>query len=165
MMRHKAREAFLRKLAPILGIDEEKLAHAFKDAAKATAEEAYQSGYLTKAQFEHITAHIADGKLDIFGHRWNHMARMHRGVVPIFESVANRLGIPTNELVDRLASGERLDEIARQKHVSLDLLKESVVGALKPEMDRLVNEGRITPKLSEAILHSIEESETEAKAA
>lgn len=165
MFRQQAREAFLSKLASILGTDRAKLESAFKEAAKETAEEAYRSGYLTKEQFERISARIEQGRPSIFGLRWTFLARMHRKVGVIFDAVARKLGMPVDELEKRLASGERLTDIAHEKGVSGEALKQTVVAALKPELDRLVQEGTIAPKLAEAILHRVEESELPARAA
>ncbi|HLH72850.1 MAG TPA: hypothetical protein VKX96_06175 [Chloroflexota bacterium] len=160
------RKMFLDKLAANLGIDETKLDQAFKEAAKSTAEEAFKNGYLTQEQLNRIKTRIEQGKAGgVFGRPWTVIARMHRRVETVLDAMAKRLGESEEDLEAQLASGKELSEIAREKGVSEEDLQQTIVSALKPQLEEAVKSGKITPKLAEAVLHRFEKGETTPKAA
>jgi|GEM_PF-6830044 len=166
MFEQHGRKMFLNNLAANLGIDEAKLDQSFKQAAKDTAEEAFKKGYLTEDQLNRVRTRIEQGKAGgIFGRPWTMIARMHRRIDTVMAALANRLGESKEELETQLSSGKELSEIAREKGVSEEELRHSVVAALKPELDEAVKTGKMTSKLAQAVLYRIENPESTEKAA
>lgn len=165
MMSTRAREVFLGKLSSILGVDEQKLGQSFKEAAKQTIDQGVQSGYLTQKQAEHMKDRIEHGKRGFFNRSWSFMVRMHRQTDAMFEAVASKLGMSLDDLENQLEAGKSLGDLAREKGVSEDDLRKTVVGVIQPRLDQAAREGKITPKMAEAILQRIEHPQEAPKAA
>lgn len=165
MMSTKAREVFLGKLSAILGVDEPKLEQSFKDAAKQTVDEGLRNGYLTQQQAEHIKERIEYGRQGFFNRSWSFMVRMHRQSQAMFEAVASKLGMSLDDLENQLEAGKSLADLAREKGVSEDELRTTVVGVIQPRLDQAVKEGKITSKMAEVILQKIEQPREAPKAA
>ncbi|MGH2461285.1 MAG: hypothetical protein ACRDIY_20695, partial [Chloroflexota bacterium] len=144
MMSTRAREIFLGKLSSILGVDEQKLGQSFKEAAKQTVDQGVQSGYLTQQQAEHIKDRIEHGKRGFFDRSWAFMVRMHRQTDAMFEAVASKLGMSLDDLENKLEAGKSLSDLAREKGVSEDDLRKTVMGVIQPRLDQAVKGGKIT---------------------
>jgi mannitol/fructose-specific phosphotransferase system IIA component (Ntr-type) len=162
----KGRQMFLGNLANTLGVTEEKLEQAFKDAAEKTVEQAEKDGYLTPAQSQQIRERIATGRSGgPFGRPWIMIARMHQTVSAVLDAVASRLGMTAKDLESRLASGTKMGDLLREKGLSEAELRQTVVDTVRHRLDEAVHQGRITPKFADAVIHRIEESPTFSKAA
>lgn len=164
-MSERGREVFLGKLSAILGIDEPKLEQSFKEAAMQSVDEGLRNGYLTQKQAEQIKERIEHGKRGFFDRSWSFLVRRHRQTQAMFEAMATRLGMSLEDLENQLETGKSLGELAREKGVSEDDLRKTVVGVVRPRLDQAAREGKITPKMAEAILQRIEHPEEAPRAA
>jgi len=165
MMSTEAREVFLGKLSAILGVDEPRLEQSFKEAAKQTIDEGVRNGYLTQKQAEHIKDRIEHGRRGFFTRSWSFMVRMHRQTQAMFEAVASKLGMSLADLENQLEAGKSLADLAREKGVSEDDLRKTVLGVIQPRLDQAVKEGKITSKMADVILKRIEQPQEAPKAA
>lgn len=164
-MHYPTREVFLEKLATTLGISEEQLEASFKEAAKGAIDQATQSGYLTADQAERMKERMERGRQDFFHRSWAWVIRRRRRMDVILATVANKLGVSVSDLETQLESGKSLADLAREKGISEDDLRQAVVNAVKPLLDEAVKAGKIAPKYAEVVIHRIEGTEVAPKAA
>ncbi|HVC34015.1 MAG TPA: hypothetical protein VNL16_10940 [Chloroflexota bacterium] len=153
------RQVFLDKLAPMLGVDEAKLKLSFKEAAKETVDKLQHDGYLTQAQADRMKMRIETGKRNFFGGSIAMLTRFHQGLQAVFEAIAAKLGTSVQDLEAQLDTGKSLDEIGKEKGVTNEELRQTVAKTIKPRLQEAVKEGKIAPKMAEAMIHRIEQPE------
>ncbi|MGB9885660.1 MAG: DUF2680 domain-containing protein [Moorellales bacterium] len=146
---------FWSKLAAALGIDEAKLQEAVKSAANQTIDEGVKQGVIPedKAQRlrEGLDKGVWPGPFFGGGHGF-------RGVKGGFgREIAEVLGMTPQELHQELQSGKTLEEIASAKGLTLDQLKEKVLAAKKAELQKLVEEGKLTQEQADRMLSRLEQ--------
>jgi hypothetical protein len=160
-----ARDVFFDKLAMNLGLGKKQLETSFKEAAKSTIDQATQNGYLTAAQAGRLKEKVERGREDFFHQSWAWVIQRRRRMNLILATAANRFGMSVSDLEDQLESGKSLADLAREKGIPEDDLRQAMVNAVKPHLGEAVKAGKITPKFAEVVIQRIEGTEAMPKAA
>ena len=155
-------QVFLGKLAGILGVDQAKLEGAIKDAAGQTVDQAVQNGDLGKNQADRIKQRIQNGPGVLGGFGFGPgRGRGPRGGLPLAadlrapvvqQALADKLGLSVQDLQTQLRSGKSLGDLAKEKNVSEQTLKDAAYGALKTRIDQAVQNKQLTQQQADNIL-------------
>jgi len=73
-----------------------------------------------------------------------------------FQSVADKLGVTKDQLMQQLAQGKSLADIAASKNVSQAELKTAIANGIKPVLDQGVKDGKISQQQEDAILQGVQ---------
>jgi hypothetical protein len=165
MMDHPGRDVFFDKLAAKLGIPKDRLESSFREAAKDAIDQASQTGYLTASQAMRLKEKVERGRQDFFQQSWSWSIRRRRRMDAIFTSVANKFGMSVSELENQLESDKSLADMARERGMSDADLRQTVLNAVKPQLDQAVKEGKIAPKFADFVIQRIQGTEVTPKAA
>jgi lambda repressor-like predicted transcriptional regulator len=171
--------AFLDDVAKRLGISEDKLEDAIKDATIARIDAAVAAGDITKEEGDALKERVRSGDVP--------------GILPSFPGPGPRLGplghdgvfgpgrFPGTELLDAAADylgmteagvraglrdGESLADLAKDKGKSVEGLKQALRSAIRKDADEAVEDGvltkkqadRLVEKLSKAVNKLVEQS-------
>ncbi|RME42759.1 MAG: hypothetical protein D6796_13960 [Caldilineae bacterium] len=71
--------------------------------------------------------------------------------------VADTLGMSGRELLDALRAGQTLEEIAAQQGVTMDAIADALYNAAVEQLDRAVENGRLTPERADRIRPRLEQ--------
>lgn len=146
---------FLTNLAERLGISEDELKGAIKDAGVETVDEAVEAGNLTQEQADQMKERIEEGGLPfMFG-------GPHRGMgaaIALHEAAADVLGITQVELMQELRDGAALAEVAEAHGKSVDAFKGELLAAVKTQLDSLVTDGNLTQDQADQLYQRLEEN-------
>lgn len=146
---------FLTNLAERLGISEDELKTAIKDAGVETVDEAVAAGNLTQEQADRLKERIEEGGLPfMFGER-------HRGVggaIALHRAAADILGVTPAKLMEELRDGASLAEVAEAHGKSVDDFKTELLAAVKTQLDTLVTDGRLTQDQADQLYQRLEEN-------
>jgi len=142
-------DAFLDAFAAELGVSRDDLLPAGKAAATAAIDAAVAAGDLDEDRAETLKARIAEidetGCGMGFGHGFLRGLAIGeaRGLMrsDVLEDAAQALSLESAELIDRLADGESLQEVAEAEGVDYDAVKASVLDAVGADLDAAVAEG------------------------
>lgn len=162
------RDAFLNRVAAILGIDRSQLDSAFNQAANDMITQAENDGKLTADQANRMRDRIANegwqGGPFMGGpfkggwgghHGWGHKGRMWmKGAV--LDAAASTLGIDTAALKDELKSGKTLGEIADARGVDRQKLLDAMSAAMKKDLDDAVANGKLTQEQADRMLEKFQ---------
>lgn len=140
----------LAKVAVKLGITQDKLTQAFKDARIELIDEAVASGKMTADQAtkakERVNTGDAMGGPGMGGPGMggrgmgDHRGGPGRGL----DQVAAAIGITTDELRTQLEAGKTPVQVAQSKGIDEATLKTKVLAAIKADLDAKVKAGTIT---------------------
>jgi hypothetical protein len=143
---------FLARVAGHLGISIQKLEDATKAAAIDQVEADLKAGKITKAQADELKARINAGDVPLifggphrfgdFGHRGPGGFGFHRG--GHLSAAADYLGLTVPQLLQKLAGGTSLADVAKAQGKSVDGLKEAMLADAKTHLDQAVKEGMLT---------------------
>jgi len=151
---------FLDKLAAALNISRDALNSALTTARNETVDQAVQDGKLTQQQADKIKANpnvglgfgfrfrggpAPFGKA--FGFGWNDK---------VMNAVAQALGMSTQDLTSKLRSGQTLAQLAQGKEQAV---KDAIVGAIKPQLDQAVSNGKMTADQENQSISKIQNSD------
>ncbi|MBI4496727.1 MAG: hypothetical protein HY689_02365 [Chloroflexi bacterium] len=157
-------QVFLDKLAALLNVDRDQLVDAMKQAGQQTVDEAVVNGDLTQRQADRVKERIQSGAFPKgpwhFGKARGHHAL--KGVIDpqtVKTAITQRLGLTTEELQAELRSGKTLRQVAEERGVSVEDLRQTVLDTVEPQLDTAVQEGRITEQQRERILERIRQAD------
>jgi polyhydroxyalkanoate synthesis regulator phasin len=152
-----ADDGFLADVAKRLGISEEKLTDAIRDATIARIDQAVKDGDLTEEQGERLKEAARSGNLrgllPVLGPLGKGFGPgFGRGGLPAIERIggdflqtaADYLGMTTAELREAMRDGDSLADVAKQKGKSVDGLKTAIRNAQKADLDQAVKDGKLT---------------------
>ena len=122
---------------------------AVKAAMKTQLDEAVKAGKLTQQQADDIASKSAD-HLEDFG-RFP-PERPHGPPGEFADAAAKALGLSREELFQRLRDGKSLSEIAKAQGKSVDDVKAAVRAAMKTQLDKAVEAGKLTRQQADAII-------------
>ena len=144
-------------LAEELGISVEELNEARLNARNALIDEKVAEGNLTQEQGEELKAReLGEGIRDRFG-RGGPGGKLMKAVVNVFQSAADIVGVPVEELRERIAGGESLVEIAQSKGISEADLKADLVEKLTADVNAAVANGSMSQERADQVLENIDE--------
>ena len=144
-------------LAEELGISVEELNEARLNARNALIDEKVAEGKLTQEQGEELKSReLGEGIREHFG-RGGPGGKLMKAVVNVFQSAADIVGLPVEELRERIAGGESLIEIAQSEGISEADLKADLVEKLTADINAAVANGNMTQERANMLLENIDE--------
>lgn len=147
-------QAVIDDAAAQLGVQPSALAKALKQALKNRLDAAVEAGVLTKEQAAELQARIDSSDFPLFGHPGlRRLGLGHPGPVghgEVFAAAASYLGLSVAELRAQLA-GSTMADIAKEKGKSVSGLVQAMVAAAEQELDKAVDDGRLTKEQASAI--------------
>lgn len=143
-------QGFLARVASILGIPEQRLTDAVKQAARERVDEAVQAGRLSQERAQALKERIDAGRFPAWG-RWGgpgprgrfpHLGPGPRGAG--LRAAADVLGLTPQQMLDKLRQGESLAQVAAARGKSRDQLRDALLAPIRQAVERGVSEGRLT---------------------
>ncbi len=157
------RDLYLQKLVDNLGVSKDKLTGAMTQARKDTLAQAVKDGKITQAQADKVNSAMQQRQDNGFvglGHMdKGKLAQLRETGQQVFQAVADKLGMTTDQLKSDLKSGQTLADIAKSKNVSDQDLKTAVVNTVKPKLDQAVKDGKITQDQANKVLDRIQKAD------
>ena len=148
---------FLSKVADKLGVGEDELNTAIKDAGLEMIDEAVAEGRLTEEQAERLRERVEEGGIP-FPPRPHHGGpHLGRGPVLIADAAAQVLDMEKEELIEARQDGQSLVQIAESKGVSAEEFTAALLEEVQVQLDALVDEGKLTQEQADRIFQGIEE--------
>lgn len=146
-------QAFIEKLAANLGVDKGKLEEAVKQTGLQLVDEAVQQGRLTSEQAEKIKARIQEGQW-FPGHFWGREAGGPGGFH--LTAVAEALGMTPDELSAQLKQGKTIPEIAQEKGISIEQLRQKVFESKIQAIQQAVKDGKLTQEKADQLIQRMQ---------
>jgi hypothetical protein len=144
-------DSFLARVAGHLGISTAKLQDATKAAAIDQVDADLDAGRITKAQADAMKARIEKGEVPLFfggPHRFGdfgrHGAPFGHGPHGHLSAAADYLGLSVPQLLQKLANGQSLADVAKAQDKSVDGLKKAILDSAKKDFDQAVKDGVMT---------------------
>lgn len=147
----RAEDAVLADAAKRLGVSGDELRKALAEARDAQLERAVREGRLTEEQAQRIrdhrraSGHVLGGPGGR-GHRGRGVHFGRGGPGRVLDAVAKELGISTAKLREELREGRTLEAVAERRGRSRAQIERVVKAALERELDRAVEDERITER-------------------
>jgi polyhydroxyalkanoate synthesis regulator phasin len=161
-----AGDGFLADVARRLGISEQKLTDAIRDARIAQIDAAVEAGDLTEEQGERLKERARSGEgprgvgpvfgrglgpgFRDFGHGPFGRGSLGRDA-DVLEAAADYLGVTAAELRESLRGGQSLADVAKAKGKSVDGLKATIRKAIQASLDEAVDDGKLTKEQAERL--------------
>jgi uncharacterized protein YidB (DUF937 family) len=143
-------------LAEELGISVDELNEARLSARNAAIDELVAEGKLTQEQGEEMKSHeLGEGFREHFGKGPG--GKLVKAVVNVFQSAADIIGLPVEEVRERIAGGESLAEIAQSEGISADELKADLVAKLTTDINAAVASGELSQERANMLLEHLDE--------
>jgi hypothetical protein len=150
-----SQDSFLARVAGHLGISTQKLEDATKAAAIDQVDADLKAGRITKEQADELKARINTSDFPLFLGPGPRGFRFHDRMGPGFRpdgpghghgisAAADYLGLSIPQVLQKLASGKSLAEIAKDQHKSVDGLKDAMIADAKSHLDQAVKDGYLT---------------------
>ena len=138
---------FLARVAGHLGISTQKLQDATKAAAIDQVDADLKAGRITKAQADEMKARINAGGVPFFGgggpHRFGDFGHHGQGGDHL-SGAAAYLGLTAPQLLQKLAGGKSLADVAKAQGKSVDGLKQAMIASAQKSFDQGVKDGQLT---------------------
>jgi polyhydroxyalkanoate synthesis regulator phasin len=158
---HPYCQAFVSHLATDLGKSPDTVKDAIVKAAKQTVDDAVARGALTSQQGQRIKDAISKGGVCSGALRTalrQRLAGILAGARAAYlNAAAKALGISVDELKQDLGSGQSLHQVADSKNISEAQFRSSVISTLTPELDKAVQNGKLTKQQEQAILQRLKD--------
>lgn len=161
------RQAFLNDLAGRLKVTPQQLSNALKGAFEDRLQAAVQGGKLTQAQADAIKKKVEqNGGPPVFG--FGHGPGgpggpgffLHRGpggpAKAGLGAAAKYLGLTDKQLIQKLASGKSLADVAGDQNKSVDGLKSAIKDSVKTDLDAAVKDQRLTQAQENNLLSKLD---------
>jgi len=157
---------FLDRLAAALGIDRARLDNALTQARNQTIDQMVREGRLTQEQAERAKQRAVQPGAGLFGlpmprphlRGWppaNWMRPAFPGPFGDTQALAQKLGMTVEELRSRLRSGATLSQLAQEKGVSLEELREAALAPYRARLEQAVQNGRLTREQADRLLEQV----------
>jgi hypothetical protein len=155
--------SFLGKVADKLGVSEEQLTTAIKDAKLETVDEKVADGSLTEDQAAKIKERIEAGEPGFgfgFGFIGPRFGRGHHlGGGQVFDAAAEVLGMEKADLMTALQEdGATLNSVAEAQGKAADTFKTEVLAQVKAQLDAKVADETITQERADSIYSKTEDN-------
>lgn len=151
---------FLQRVAERLGITLEQLQSAIQSTALDAVDEAEAEGRITPEQADKARERIESGQnLRGFFER-RHERREHRRDLVhkgIVESAAEAMGMTFEALKTELQAGDSIADVAAERGVSIDVVKDAITADAEARLDDAVANGRITQERAAELLSKLTE--------
>jgi ribosomal protein S20 len=152
-------ETYRAAFAKELGVTEDALQTAAKNALAATIDKAVADGDLTKAAADRLKARVdgssADGCKLLAGYQ-QRIAKAARGALGVirdgFEAGAKALGMGPADVRAALKDGKTLKDLATTQKVDYATVSAAIVAAVKADLDQAVADGTIAQAREDRVL-------------
>jgi uncharacterized protein YidB (DUF937 family) len=146
------REQYREALAGQLGISVDELTNAQAAARDKVIDDAVTAGKLTQDQADKLKS------MD-FGQDWGAGmgAKVRNAIVSVFQTAADVLHLPVDQVRDRIANGESLADIAQSQNIDEATLKSDLVTALTDKINQAVTDGKLSQARASALLDHLDE--------
>ena len=155
-------DAILNDAAGRLDVGADELRTALSEAQLAQIDKAVEDGMLTEEQAEMIKEHMSESGRVLgfpggppgpppFGGSFERSFERGPGGPPIFEAVAEELGISVERLHRQLLSGTSLRKIAEANGKTIPEVKAAAKQAMERDLDKKVEDGTLTEEQAEQI--------------
>jgi hypothetical protein len=154
-------DALVSDAAEILGVEPAALTDALRQAFENRLDEAVADGRFTEEQALVLKDRLESGDLPLLMRPWGdhraepgfHGHELSGGL----DAAAELLGVTEDELRSALADGDTLADVAEEQGASVDDLVSAMVDAAKADLERAVEDGRLTDAMRASILESLDE--------
>jgi hypothetical protein len=160
-------EMFWDSLASRLGITLDQLQQAVKDAAKDTVTRALGENIVTQDQADRLNERIDQWQPGQgtplgapFGKGFGgpgHEFGLFGGQA-VLDAAAQALGMTTADLTTELRSGKSLADVAQEKNVDANTVKQAMIDAAKAQVDQALQDGRLTEDQATQLKQRIDEA-------
>ncbi len=158
------RDFFLDRLASILNVSRDQLSAAAKQAGQETVDKAVQDGKLPAEKADRLRERLEQGDFLVPGFLGG---RDLRGKWPakgiwlgrhdvVVDAMAQALGMSRDELLAAVKAGKSVSDLAQEKDVSADKIKEAVVAAVGQQLDEAVAAGKLTAEQAAQMRQGLE---------
>ncbi|MBC7077518.1 MAG: hypothetical protein H5T92_04340, partial [Synergistales bacterium] len=147
-------QSFLDKLAANLGLEKSRLEEAVKQTELQLLDEAVQQGRLTADQAQKIRERIEAGDVLPLGPFHGPRGGPCRG--DRLESVARVLGMSADELKVELDQGKTIEDIAKEKGLTLEQLHQKVLEAKIQEIQQAVKDGKLSQDKADQLIQRLQ---------
>jgi hypothetical protein len=154
-------DVYLDTFASELGVERDELLPASKAAAIAAIDAAVAGGDLDAdraAQLKERIDGIEDagcGFVGALGKAFAHGFAHGFVRADVLDAAAQALGLDSAELMEQLAGGDSLEEIAGNQDVDYDAVKSATIAALRADLDAAVAEG-LDQERADAVLQRVQ---------
>ena len=159
--REDERKAFLNDAAQRLDKSPEELQEALQEAAIARIDAAVKDGRLTEEQANEMKERIrSGGGIPFLGgpHGPGGPGHHHGGGPRVgMEAAAEYLGLSREELREQFEDGKSLKEIAEDRNKSVDGLKDAMEKAIRADIEKAVDDKRLTQEQADQILAGLDD--------
>lgn len=154
-------QAFMEKLAANLGVDQGKLQEALKQTGLQMVDEAVQQGRLTTEQAEKIKQRIENGQFFPLGPFHGPGPGREPGFKKGFggknlDVLAEALGMSTDELKAQLRQGKKIADLAQEKGLTVEQLRQKLLEAKIQAIQQAVKEGKISPEKADQLIEKMQ---------
>lgn len=157
------RQLFVERLASLLNVSVDDLQTAAKQAAKETVDAAEENGDLAPNLADRLRVRIENGRGILgptdhprFGFPWPRIKTRIGIGLRMLDAQAEALGLAPAELREAMRDGKTLAELAQEKGVSAEQMKEAVVARAREQLQEAVADGNLTQKQADRIIIQLE---------
>lgn len=152
------RQIYLEKLAGVLGISQDQLLSDLKTAGQQTVDTAVSEGLITADQGQKMKQDIDAGRFPGFPGMFGPGGR-HPGMKGLnnLDAIASALGMTPQQLGQEFKNGKSLQQLATEKGITLDQIKESIIKAAKAKLDQEVAQGKISQDQANKIIEHMQQ--------
>jgi uncharacterized protein YidB (DUF937 family) len=153
-------QAFVNHLRQDLGVSQDKLSGSFKEAVDQTIDDAVKAGKITAAQATKLKVRVENRPVCAgFNHRFARPA-LAGAMKAYLDAAAVALHFSsTADLTAQLKSGHTLSQIAASRGVSEQQFRSSVISQLKPKLDQLRDQKKITQAQEDKVIDRLQNGE------
>lgn len=150
-------QTFLEKLAVNLGVEQSKLVDAVKQTELQMVDEVVQQGKVTSDQAQKIKDRIEQGNFFPMGH----FLDPRNGAKAEFrekqlDKLAQTLGMSTDELKAELQQGKKISDIAQEKGLTADQLRQKSIDARIQAIQQAVKDGKISQEKADEMIKKLQ---------
>lgn len=159
--------AILSGAAERLDVETDDLRNALSEAQLEQIDQAVEDGMLTEEQAEMIKEHLEEsgrvlgfgppGGPPGFGGPFHRDFGPGPGGPPVFEAIAEELGISVERLHRQLLRGKSMKKIAEQNGTTLADVKAAAKAAIEEDLDKKVEDGELTEEQADEIRENLPE--------
>lgn len=158
---------FLQHFATHLGLSVDQVKSAYQSAYGETIDQMVKDGRLTQTEGDQLKQKVGqdvtNGTLPMFAPGFR--GKGFGGFGPGFgmrgghmelevATIAKSLGVTEQDLITELQSGKSISDIAKEKNVDINKVKQDVIAAYKANLDTAVKNNRITQAQADTMLQN-----------
>ncbi len=153
-------DTFLGKVADKLGVSEDDLRTAIKDAQLEMIDEAVADDRLTEEQAEKLRERVDEYgfALPLRPDRHLRQGVCQRAGSFIVEAAAQALDMEKGQLQQELKDGKSLVELAQEQGMSEDEFKDALLGEIQSQLDEQVDQEKLTQEQADRLSQKAEEN-------